>query len=110
MEIKVNEDELNLVRKNMDKDADDLDTSIEKIIAQLEILRGIWQGQDADKFFGNVNDYFTTMKGIPRCMRNMGKFIKKANNDFNDGDESFSKELEKEVEEEYEKYEQDLHI
>ena len=102
MEIKVNEDDLNLVKTTMDKDAQDLQTSIEKIVAQLEILRGIWQGQDADRFFDNARDYFEKMKGLPACMQNMSKFINRANGDFNEGDSSFSKELETEVVEEYE--------
>lgn len=101
MEIKVNEDELDSVKNTMDKDAQDLQSSIEKIVAQLEILRGIWQGQDADKFFDNARDYFEKMKDLPRCMEHMGKFIGRANGDLNGGDEAFSKELETEVEEEY---------
>ena len=101
MEIKVNEDELDLVKTTMDKDAQDLASSIESLTQQIEILRGIWQGQDADKFFGNARDYFEKMKSIPNCMANMGRFIDRANGDFNEGDESFSKELMTEVDEQY---------
>ena len=101
MEIKVKEDELNQVKRTMDKDAEDLASSIEQLTQQLEVLRGIWQGQDADKFFGNARDYFEKMKGIPNCMVNMGRFIDRANGDFNEGDESFSKELMTEVDEQY---------
>jgi WXG100 family type VII secretion target len=101
MELVVNEDGMNKITDTFGKDADDLDTSIERIIQQLEILRGIWEGQDADVFFGHARDYFGKMRELPRCMRNMQTFTKRANKDFNEGDEAFSKELEVEIDEEY---------
>jgi WXG100 family type VII secretion target len=101
MELRVKQDGLDKMTDTFGKDAEDLDTSIERIIKQLEILRGIWEGQDADMFFGHAREYFEKMREIPRCMRNMQTFTKRANKDFNDGDEAFSKELEVEVDEEY---------
>ena len=101
MELKLNQDGIEEISGRIKKDSEDLDTSIERIIQQLEILRGIWEGQDADQFFKNAGDYFGRMREIPRCMRNMETFVKRVNKDLNDGDESFSKELETEVDEEY---------
>lgn len=92
----------------MTRDADDLDDAIQYITQQLEILRGIWEGQDADKFFGVARDYFENMSKIPQTMRKMGKFVDRANGDLNDGDETFSQELKTEVDDEYiDLYEQD---
>ncbi len=101
MEITVDEEELKQMTTTMGKDAESLDEAIQTITQQLEILRGVWQGQDADKFFENAREYFEKMKGIPICMRNMEKFADRANKDFNDNDESFSKELDTEVDEKY---------
>lgn len=101
MEIKVDEEELKNMTTTMGKDADSLDEAIQAITQQLEILRGIWEGQDADKFFDNAREYFEKMQGIPNCMRNMEKFANRANSDFNTSDESFSKELDTEVDEKY---------
>jgi len=101
-EIKVNEEELNLVQNTMKKDSEDIDSAIETITHELESLREIWEGQDADKFFNNAREFFEKMKGVPICMRNMGTFVEKANGSLIQGDEEFSKELETEVDEEYE--------
>ena len=97
----VDEEELKQMTTTMGKDAESLDEAIQTITQQLEILRGVWQGQDADKFFEHAREYFEKMKGIPICMRNMEKFADRANKDFNDNDESFSKELDTEVDEKY---------
>jgi hypothetical protein len=42
------------------------------------------------------------MRELPIAMGKMGLFIGKANSNFRESDESFSKELETEVDEEYE--------
>lgn len=102
MEIKVKEEELGQVKTTMEKDAEDLDSTILTVTQALEELRMIWKGQDADKFFANTKEYFEKMKGVPICMRNMGRFVGKANGDLMEGDKAFSKELETEVYEEYE--------
>ena len=102
MEIKVKHEELTNVEKVFDKDAEDFDSDIDKILQALETLKTVWQGQDADIFYKHSHEYFERMKALPITMRAFGKFIKRTNGDFTDGDESFSKELETEVEEEYE--------
>lgn len=102
MEIKVTEDGLDQVKTTFEKDSEDLDSTILTITQALEELRQIWKGQDADKFFANTREYFEKMKGIPICMRNMGRFVGKANGELIEGDKEFSKELETEVYEEYE--------
>ena len=103
MEIKVKHEELTTVEKTFDKDAEDFDSDIDKILQAIGTLRTVWQGQDADIFYVNASEFFDKMKGLPVAMRAMGKFIGQANGDFQDGDESFSKELETEADE----YEQD---
>ena len=99
MDLKVNHSELNRVKETMVKDADEFDAGIDKLRGQIEILQSIWQGNDATVFCSNVGEYFEKMKGLPVAMRAMGKFIDKANVDFQDGDDSLSKELETEVDE-----------
>ncbi len=99
MELKVNPEELDHVKDVMIKDADEFDSNIDKLREQIEILKGIWQGQDADMFCKNVGEFFEKMKGLPVAMNAMGKYIERANGDFQEGDEAFSKELETEVDE-----------
>ena len=102
MDLKIKEDELNKAKNTMDKDSEDIDSAIEAITHELETLRGIWEGQDADKFFDNSREFFEKMRGVPICMRNMGRFVQRSNKDLVDGDKAFSNELQTEVDERYE--------
>lgn len=95
--IKMRHGEIDDVKRIMDNDEVELDDEIKKMEEQKEILKRIWQGQDADLFIKNFEDYLTKMKGIPVALRNISGFMKKANGDFKDKDDEFSKELEKEA-------------
>lgn len=97
MLLKVKHEELRGVLNTMKKDGDAYDTEIEKMLSEIDKLRTIWQGQDATIFCDNVHAYITKMKNIPIALRNMSTFINKANNGYEENDESFSKELQTEV-------------
>lgn len=97
MLLKVKHEELNGVLKTMVTDGDAYDSEIDNMLKQIEILKTIWQGDDAEIFCKNVGDYITKMKNIPIALRNMSKFIDKANNGYTENDEAFSKELETEA-------------
>jgi WXG100 family type VII secretion target len=95
--IKMRHGEVEDVKRIIDNDEVELDDEIKKMEEQKEILKRIWQGQDADLFIKNFDDYLTKMKGVPVALRNISGFMKKANGDFKDKDDEFSKELEKEA-------------
>ena len=102
MDIKVKHAELNEVKRVMEKDAQDFDEDIRRLRESIDALHQIWQGQDSDRFCKNAAEYFDKMRELPVAMGKMGLFIGKANGNFQEGDEAFSKELETEVDEEYE--------
>ena len=99
MLIKVKHEELKQVKDVMKKDGDLLDDEINVLLEQMEKLKTIWQGQDADVFYNHVYDYINKMKNIPNAMRHISEYINKANNRFADSDDAFSKQLQTEVEE-----------
>ena len=95
--IKMRHGEIEDVKKVMDNDEVALDDEIKKMEEQKEILKRVWQGQDSDLFIKNFEEYLTKMKGVPVALRNVSMFMKKANSDFKDKDDEFSKELDKEA-------------
>ena len=97
MLLKVKHEELDGVQKTMVKDGDSYDTEIDNILKQLDILKTIWQGQDSDIFMKHVVGYVEKMKNIPIALRNMSKFVDKANKGYTEKDEEFSKDLQKEA-------------
>ena len=95
--IKMRHNEMDDVKRVMDNDEVELDDEIKKLEEQKEILKRIWQGQDADLFIKNFEEYLTKMKGVPVAIRNISRFMKKANGDFKNKDDEFSRELQKEA-------------
>ncbi len=93
MLLKVKHAELNQVNKELVAGSQDLDTEIDKMLKQIEVLRTIWQGEDATQYCDHANAYFTVMKNIPKAMRNMSKVIEGANNGYKDNDEAFASAL-----------------
>lgn len=103
MILKIKHEELKNVKDVMKKDASLLNDEIDILLEQTEKLKTIWQGQDADMFCNNVYEYLKKMKPIPACLNVLGDFINNINNKYTENDESFSKELQTEVDD----YEQD---
>lgn len=97
MILKVKHEELRNVSKTMTKDGEAYDVEIKNMLEQIEKLKTIWQGEDAEQFYKNVKEYIEKMKNIPIALRNMSKFIDKANGGYSENDESFGKELEVEA-------------
>ncbi len=93
MLLKVKHAELNQVSKELLTGSQDLDTEIDKMLKEIDMLRTIWQGEDAVQFCDHANAYFTTMKNIPVAMRNINKVIEGANNGYKDNDEAFASAL-----------------
>ena len=98
MLLKVKHSELNNVSNTIKTDSEAIDVEIEKMQKEIDKLKGIWQGDDADTFCENVSAYLTKMKNIPVAMRNMNKVISAANKGYEENDEAFGNALKVEAE------------
>lgn len=93
MELKVNFDGLNKVKKTFDQDKEELDKEIQNILDQVQKLRSIWQGGDATNFCNNLETYAKNMKNIATTFGNFSKYVDSANKGYKDGDDSFASAL-----------------
>ena len=64
--LKVDPEELQNVRAVMDKDGDDFDKEIDKMLKLNEKLRLCWEGEDATTWCNNFNNYLMKMKTLPQ--------------------------------------------
>lgn len=103
MILKVKHEELKNVTDLMKKDAEALSEEINNVLSQIEFLKSVWEGSDSTIFYNNAYNYFNKMTTIAVAIQNLSKFIDKANNNYEERDESFSRELDTEVD----NYEQD---
>lgn len=97
MVIKVGHDGLYEFAKTTKKDKEDYEREIEKMQAQIEILRGIWIGEDAKIFCDKAHDYIENMKKITHSMGAIYTFSEKANKSFAEADLEFAKKLNEEA-------------
>ena len=93
MELKVTYRELDDVNNNIDKNSEDLKKELDKCRAQIEILKGIWTGQDANTFYNHFEYYLKKVDRVPIVYKNISNFMKKANMLYENKDEEFANNL-----------------
>ncbi len=97
MILKVDHDELYDVTKTIKNDREDYRKEIENMLEQIEKLKTIWRGEDAEVFCSKAFDYIQNMKKIPNTMQQISSIGDKANAGYAENDESFGKQLESEA-------------
>ena len=97
MIIKVKHNELNQVSNTLKKDSDACAVEIENILKNIEELKGVWQGEDANIFCENLRIYVTNMKNIPIAMNNMSNAINTSDNGYKVCDEKYGEALKAEA-------------
>lgn len=97
MVVKVRHKELMEVKSNMINNSNELDIEINNILAYLNELKGVWQGEDADIFYEEAFNYINRMKTITNCFNVLGNFMNDANHSYEESDTSLKNELEKEA-------------
>ena len=97
MVFKVKHDELNQVSDIIKNDSDACSAEIDNMLSNIEKLRDIWTGEDADQFCDSIDDYLTKMKNIPLAMIKMSSAISIADKGYKELDEAFENALEAEA-------------
>ena len=97
MKIKVNFEELDEVKNEMDKNTTDLDYQIQRMLDSLERLKHIWYGVAMDKFYDNAHNYIERMKVLTSFMGTTSSFVGNCSKRYFEQDESFSESLKREV-------------
>ena len=97
MILKVDHDELYDVTKILKNDREDYRKEIDNMLAQIEKLKLIWHGEDAEIFCSKAFDYIQNMKKISNAMGQISAVGDKANAGYAENDESFGKQLETEA-------------
>lgn len=97
MVLKVKHEELNQVSNTIKTDSDACAVEIDNILSNIELLKEIWQGTDADTFYENFSIYVTNMKNLTAAMDNMSNIINVTNNGYRNCDEKFGEALKAEA-------------
>ena len=96
--LKVDPEELQLVRDSMDKDGDAFDKEIDKMLALNEKLREeCWAGEDATTWCNNFHNYLIKMKTLPQNIKQISNQVKQTGVAYTEKDYEFGDELNKEA-------------
>lgn len=97
MNLRVEFDELKNITTVIDKDKDELNVEINKLLDSLERMKNVWSGDDFDRFFNKVYNYIHRMKVLTEFMQTSSEYINYSNDQYRNKDEAFSYELDKEA-------------
>ena len=95
MRIRINHGEMTNVCGQLNKEAISLMDEIEKIEKNIQELKGVWQGEEANIFYIKIGNYLTKMKSIPKTYESMSTFLERSNIRYKEADISLKKGIDK---------------
>ena len=96
MDFEVDSDELRYAEVKMNKSSDDLKYIIDKWQMEIEKLKTIWQGEDADVFFNKMDAYIEKVKMISETTRMFGTCFNKGYTIYENNNDEFTKAIKNE--------------
>ena len=96
MNIEVNTDELKNCEMIFSKNSISLEEEIKYWEAQIEKLKNVWSGTEADIFYGRITSYLLKLKMIYETTNIFSKTIRNSYTMYEEKDKEFSSELRKE--------------
>lgn len=93
MKMRVNHQMLNDVVNKTNRDSEQLFSEINGMSNDINALKQIWRGEEADIFYTRIDNYLGNLKAIPETYNTFAKFMSKANKLYKEADEEFAKEL-----------------
>lgn len=95
MRIRVNHSELNNVKDILIGNANELIDEINGMQKDIETLKTMWKGNEANIFYVKIDNYLNNLKSIPETYNSLSKFINKANITYKNMDLETKNEIDK---------------
>ena len=98
MNIRLDFNQIDSYSNNINQDETELEIEIKKLLDSLERMKNYWQGDDFDNFYIKAFEYIERMSTLCDFMNISCEGIKNGTSQLQQQDETFSTELQKEVE------------
>lgn len=97
MKLKVKNDDLNQVINKLDDDTTQVSKYLENLLYQINELKNIWQGDDADEFYYKAELYINYLNSVPEIYKNISNVMKGANKTYKQLDHEYAQLMKKVV-------------
>ncbi len=97
MRVTVDHDELSNILLTVDDDNKYIYEQIDYLLKQLDDLKSIWTGDDAEAFYKKAEGYINYIRAVPRYCENLSKISGSANNYYKKTDKIYSENMKKAV-------------
>ena len=94
MKIRIDHGKMVNVTNKLQNESSMLLNEIVVIEKNIEELKLVWQGEDADIFYIKMNNYLNKLKTIPTTYNNMANYLEKTNKRYKEADLFLKKEIE----------------
>ena len=94
MKIRVDHREMTNVINKLSNESNMLTTEIENIQKNIEELKTVWQGEEANIFYTRITNYLNKMEAIPATYDKMSSFLSRSNSRYKEMDNAFLKDIE----------------
>jgi len=98
MDFEVDTDILRVTENQLYKNSNSFDQEIEEWKKQIERLKNVWSGEDADIFYTRIDEYLLKLKMVSETENIFGKALKQSYTTYEEQDEAFSTELKRDNE------------
>lgn len=97
MKLKVEKEELDNINTVIDNDKTELEFKLNYLLSQIDDLKTVWQGDDAEEFYYKAETYITFLKNVPTIYGGIYDVIKGANKTYTQLDTDYAEAMKKAV-------------
>ena len=95
MDFEVDTDILRVTENTLHKDADRFNEELNLWNEEIDKLKTVWSGEDADIFYTRIGEYLLKLKMVSETENVFGNLLNKSYTTYEEQDSSFSSELKK---------------
>lgn len=97
MKLKVKNEELNQVKEKLDDKTVDLQKQLQNLLVQVNELKKVWQGEDAEEFYNKAEIYIKYLEVVPKIYAFLSTVIDGANKTYKQLDSEYAALMKKAV-------------
>ncbi len=93
MKIRVEHSKMIEAKSTLNNKSVELNNEIDKLINNLELLKSVWQGEDATIYYQKMTNYFNKLKEMAKAYQDMSNYLEKVDKRYVEVDNSMKNNI-----------------